>query len=430
MENRLKNLEEKLISFRRDFHKYPESRWKEFRTSAKIAKVIDKLGFQIKLGREVIEPSKCIGRPSDKEISLEIDRAISQGADVKWINKLEGYPGVIGYWDTGKPGPTIAFRFDIDALSGSESEDSKHKPVKQGYNSVNTAMHSCGHDGHATVGLGLAYLINERSKDLTGKIVLIFQPSEEGGSGAEAMLASNIEIDYDYFYAIHLCLSKDGRPMKTGMIAGGCNDFLDNRRYNIYFEGKAAHPGGAAQEGKNALLAACTAALNIHAIAPHEGGLMRVNVGQIEAGVARNVIAPNAKLVMEARGENDDIAEYVEKRSLDIIKAAANMYDVEYKVISMGATPSAKSDTKLINLVKESIKNIETFDTFYELGNVGGSDDATCWMRAVQEKGGRATYIGIGADCSAPLHNRKFDFDERVLLNSVEMLYKLIELSL
>ncbi len=425
----MNDLQNHLAVLRRDFHKFAESKWREFRTTSKIAEILDELNFQLKIGKEIIQPERCIGLPSEEERKCEIERAISQGANKEWINKMKGYSGVIGIWDTGKKGPTIGFRFDIDALEGEESDDATHKPVKEGFRSVNPYMHSCGHDGHTAIGLGLAYLIKERANELSGKIVLIFQPSEEGGRGAEAILNSNFKIDLDYFYAIHLCLSYNCMPMKTGMIAGGCDDFLDNRRYDVYFKGKAAHPAGAAQNGKNALLAACTVALNIHSIAHHEEGLMRVNVGRVDAGVARNVIAPNAKLELEVRGGNSKVAEYVNKRCTKIIETGAAMYDLEFELISKGITPSAKSDDELKELVGKAIEDIDIFNEFYKTGNVGGSDDAACWIKDTQSKGGKATYIGIGADSTAPLHNQKFDFDEKVLLPSSEMLYKLIKLS-
>ncbi|MFW6036089.1 MAG: amidohydrolase [Halothermotrichaceae bacterium] len=425
-----KNLKEKIINYRRDIHKYAESRWREFRTTAKIVRELKQLGFDIKMGKEIIEPSKCVGRPPEEQIKKEEKRAIKQGAEPEIIDKLKGYTGVVATWDTKKKGPQVAFRFDIDALDGEESKDEDHRPLKKGFKSVNNATHSCGHDGHTAIGLGLAHLIKENSDKLNGKIVLIFQPSEEGGSGAEAMLAGGVEADFDSFYALHLSLIyKDGKSMPTGLIAGGCNDFLDNRRYDVYFEGKSAHPGGAAQKGKNALLAACNAALNLHAIAPHDDGLMRVNAGQLNAGVARNVIAPEAKLVIEARGENDDIAEYVERRSREVIKGAAAMYDVEYTMEPMGITPSASSDEEAIAQVEKAVSEIDEFTDFIPLGNVGGSDDAASWMRKVQKNGGKATYIGIGADSTASLHNNKFDFDESVLYPASEMLFRLIKLS-
>lgn len=105
------------------------------------------------------------------------------------------------------------------------------------------------------------------------------------------------------FIAVHIALSAENKPLPSHTIACGCRDFLSDRQLDVYLEGKAAHPCGASQEGKNALLAACSAALNIHSIAPHEEGLCRVNVGEIHAGVCANTIAPNAMMRIEYRGQ-------------------------------------------------------------------------------------------------------------------------------
>ena len=105
----------------------------------------------------------------------------------------------------------------------------------------------------------------------------------------------------NYFIAMHVALSAENRPLPSHTICCGCKDFLSDRELDVTFHGRAAHPCGAAQEGKNALLAACSAALNIHAIAPHEEGLCRVNVGELHAGVAPNTIAPNACLLYTSR---------------------------------------------------------------------------------------------------------------------------------
>ena len=75
------------------------------------------------------------------------------------------------------------------------------------------------------------------------------------------------------FISVHVALTADGYPLPSNTICCGCKDFVSDCQLDVTFNGRAAHPCGASQEGKNALLAACTAALNIHTIAPHEAGL-------------------------------------------------------------------------------------------------------------------------------------------------------------
>lgn len=426
-----KQLESKIIGYRRELHKYAETSWKEFRTSARIAEILDSLGFDdLKMGLNIIDHNTAIGpsQLSDEEKNREMKRAVFQGAKEEWVKKTEGYPGVVAELITNIEGPTIAFRFDIDALQNYESNENGHRPYDDGFSSVNEhSVHACGHDAHAAIGLGLAELLIIHKDKLKGNIKLIFQPAEESGPGAASIVNHGVLDNVDYLFAMHLCLSHNGVPLKSKEIAAGCSDFLGVKGYDVHFIGKSAHPCGASQEGKNALLAACTAALNIHAIAPHEEGLFRVNVGEIHAGVGRNTIASDSHMKIEVRGENDQILEYGINRVKKILSASSDMYDLRYKLIDFGGTPSGKSDKSMIEIVKNAAENIEWFENIYDYGNVGGSDDATVMMKKVQENGGYAVYFGLGADSSGPLHNSKFDFDENSLIASTKLCFELVK---
>jgi len=418
----------RLIEARRDFHRYPEVRWTEYRTSAIVAEKLENLGYHVSMGIEVINPDEIIAPLSEEEKQKEMQRSITQGANPHYVNRMKGYPGVIGILETGKPGPTIAFRFDIDALHHQEALADGHYPFDQGFSSVNKGVvHACGHDGHTAIGLGLAETLMDGIDALRGTFKLLFQPSEEGGGGARAMIAKGGLEGVDYLFVGHIGLAHQGVPLPSGAIAGGCHDFLDNRRYDVTFTGKAAHPCADPHNGRNALLAACTAALAIHGIAPHSEGLSRVNVGKMNAGVSRNTIAPIAVLEIEARGESDATADYVEKRVMEVIKGAALAQNVNYHIENRGRTLSASSDQELIDMVLSTARKIDWFDQFYEAGNVGGSDDAADMIRYVQSQGGKGTYIGLGADFAASYHDSHFDFDESVLEPSVELFAKLVK---
>jgi aminobenzoyl-glutamate utilization protein A len=232
--------------------------------------------------------------------------------------------------------------------------------------------------------------------------------------------------DVDYFFAIHLALAYEGRPMRSGELGAGCVDFLDSRRFDVTYTGKAAHPCGDPQNGRNALLAACTACLEIFAIPPHSEGLFRVNVGTLSAGVSRNTIAPNANFELEVRGGNEAIADYGQRRVLGILEGTAAAHGVECNIATAGNTPSGSSDIESIDLVKAAAAKVDWFENVYDHAQVGGSDDATEMMNRVQERGGKATYMGIGADLAGGLHAGDFDFDEYAMAATVELLLALI----
>ena len=357
-----------------------------------------------------------------------MDRAVAQGANPEFVERTGGFPGVIVELDTGKEGPVTAFRFDTDCLPYEEPKKEGFRPYDEGYISVNeNCVHACGHDAHTAIGIGLAETIMQMKEKLTGKIKIFFQPAEERYNGALAIIAKGFMDDVDNFISVHMALSGDNVPLPSHSIACGCKDFLSDCEIEVEFNGKAAHPCGAAQEGKNALLAACSAALNLHSIAPHEAGLTRVNVGRINAGVACNTIAPNAYMDIEYRGQNREIAAYVRKRVFDILDGAAKSYDISYTYTDLGEVPGGASSDELMKVIERAAEKEPWFTKIFYEGNVGGTDDAVCYINYVQDRGGFGTYIGIGADTTNVLHHPEFDLDEDSIQPAINVLVNALE---
>ena len=423
----MRSFENELKKLRRDFHKYAESMWKEYRTTSVVAKHLMALDIPIVLGDNLSQKGMQFQYPNNEVIKKEKARAISQGADPVLIEQMDDLPGVIGIIDTGIPGPITAFRFDIDALPFTETKDHQHRPVRENFVSVNeNSCHACGHDGHTAIGMCVATELAKIQDTLCGKIKLIFQPAEEGGGGARGIVARGWLDDVNYFFAGHVGLTKlDGLPLGSHGLIGGTKDFLDNRRYNIIYKGVAAHPCGNPNDGKNALLAACMAALGVHTIPPHSQGEFHQNVGILRAGSSRNTIASDAYMEIEIRGENDIVAEYGEQRMLSVVEGAAKVYDVKCETILIGKTAAGASDDKAIDIVIKCAKTIPWFTELHSIGSVGGSDDASEMLRRVQEHGGIGTYIGLGADFKSSFHDKAFDFDENILAPAVELFIKI-----
>ncbi len=412
------------IEYRREFHHYPEIGWREMRTSARIAEILEGMGYRCLMGDEVVKlESIDFEMLSDEEKKAEMERAVAQGANPDYVKRTNGYPGVICELDTGKEGPVTAYRFDIDCLPYDEPQKEGFRPFDEGYISCNAGcVHACGHDAHTAIGLGLAYELMQRKDKLKGKMRIIFQPAEERYNGAHAIVDKGHLDDVKNFISVHMALTAEGWPLPSNTIACGCKDFLSDDQIDVTFHGKAAHPCGASQEGKNALLAACTAALNLHAIAPHEEGLCRVNVGVLNAGVVANTIAPNAFMSVEYRGQTRTIAEYARKRVFDILDGAAKAYDMEYTYVDFGEIPAAQSSDEIMEVVERAAEKVSWFEKIYFEGNVGGTDDASVMINKVQDNGGIATYVGIGCDTTQTLHNAEFDLDEDSIPAAIEML--------
>lgn len=411
-----------LVGLRRDFHKYAEPGWFEFRTASLVAKNLSDMGYEVMTGPDVVETSAIMGR-RDEAVPEQIERALSQGADKKWIEELRGFPAVVGILETGKPGPVVSLRFDMDAVEVTESSDERHRPYREGFSSVNAgAMHACGHDGHTAMGLGLAKLLMERKNSVKGTVKLIFQPAEEGVRGAKAIAEKGILDDSDYFLAMHL-----GMGVPSGKVVGGSSGFLCTTKFDVEFTGRSAHAGAAPNEGHNALLAAANAALNLHAIAPHKDGVSRVNVGVLRAGEGRNVVPSKAFMAVETRGETETVASYMFDRASAIVESCAAMYETKYAIAKTGEAITTYSDDDLSDLVLEVASDMDEFGESQKHAALGGSDDATWMMKRVQDRGGKATYIMLGADIAAGHHNERFDFDESVLERGAMLLDQVIK---
>lgn len=411
---------EKTIARRRDFHQYAEAAWTEFRTAAIVADVLSGLGYTVEVGQEVVAAEAMMGVPSVRELEQHMERAIRQGANPLWVEKMRGgLTGVVGTMKFAQAGPTVALRFDMDANDAVESENPEHRPYREGFSSVNKgAMHACAHDGHTAIGLAIAEVLARARKELAGTIKLIFQPAEEGVRGAKAMVAKGVVDEVDYLLGMHLGTSL----RNTGQISCSCDGFLATSKLDAIFTGIAAHAGAAPEAGRNALLAAAAAALNLHAIPRHSQGASRINVGVLQAGTGRNVVPANAVLKLETRGITTDINAFVREEALRIIQAAADMYGVTVKVEEMGGAASCASDPSLMELLRQYAKNSGLFSEILDVSDIGGSEDCTFFMERVQKRGGQVSYMLIGTELAAGHHDLRFDFNEEALALAVRFI--------
>ena len=414
-------LEKVVIETRRDLHQYPESAWTEFRTSALIAARLEKLGYDLTVGLDTVELSAVMGRPP--QVDAHIERAKGQGGDLAWIGRMRGYPGVVALLKTGRPGPVISLRFDMDCVDVDEAENPEHRPNREGFASVNPHLaHACGHDAHTAIGLGLAEVLMERKDALGGEVRLVFQPGEEGCRGGYAMTQKGVVDGSDYFLTLHI-----GGGTPSGVFGLNSLGHLPTTKFDVEFTGKTAHAAGAPHEGRNALLAAASAALALHGIAPHKDGATRVNVGVLNAGTGRNVIPGKALMKAETRGETQSAADYVYSRAQEILKGAAVMYGVGLEVVKTGAGTDAAGDDALVKRAGRVVRELGLFREVRDTVQAGGSEDATWMMRRVQENGGQALYMALGSNISAPHHNGCFDLDESAMILGVKALAALVE---
>ena len=412
---RMADVPDSLTAFRRDLHAHAEAGWKEFRTTALVAAEMDALGFELSLGSDAVAVEERLGVPSDAELAAAQRRAREEGAPTAYLDRMDGVTGLVATKRYGD-GPTIGVRVDMDALAREEAADDDHRPAREGFASRHPGeMHACAHDGHTAIGVGIARRLDDSGFD--GTLKLFFQPAEEGGRGGYPMSRTSHLDDVAYLFALHLGLDEP-----TGTIIASYDRPLANTKLDVRFRGEPAHAGGAPQAGRNALQALATAVTNLYAIPRHADGTTRVNVGMVEADNAQNVIAEDARMRVEVRGETSALDEYMQAAAERIVDAAAQMHDVSVETSRYGQTTSFEGDAELAAHVATAAGTVGAVDTVTEQKAFGGSEDASYLIRRVQEAGGQAVYVGIGASNVAGHHTAYFDIDEESLAIGADVL--------
>ncbi len=417
----IEEMRPQIIAWRRDFHTYAESGWTEFRTVSLLARKVLDLGFRVTLGKDAFSDADRMGLPPAEELEAHLQRALKQGGDAECIEAMRG--GYTGFWadmvcGSGK-GPTVALRFDIDAVDCIESAEGCHEPAAKEFSSVNLgAMHACGHDGHAAMGLAVAEVVAKYKNTLNGTVRLIFQPAEEGVRGALPMVKAGAVKGVDVVLGIHIGMTAD----TVDTFVGGCHGFPTTKKIDVEFFGVGSTSGSAPEKGKNALLAATAASTNIHCIPRHSAGNSRVSVGVLNAGLGRNVVPPYAKMMMETRGDTTAINDFIEGEAQRIIKGAALMWDCTYSLKHMGSAISAASDAEVASLLTGVAKEMGVFNTVAESHAAAFSEDFCYMLQAVQDAGGKGSYCLIGSPLKAGHHHTRFDFDEECLPRGAELL--------
>ncbi len=191
IDEHLQSIEPDLIAFRRDLHRHPELSGQEKRTAGVVAKHLSTLGLEVR-------------------------------------ERVGGY-GVVAVLTGGKPGPTVAFRADMDAVRSNQPDPVSFASVYPGI------RHICGHDIHTTIGIALAEGMHAIRDDLHGNVVFIFQPAEENVQGARAMLDDGALENPrpDAIFAYHTT------PMQVGQIGSKPEVLMASRdRFTIRLEGK------------------------------------------------------------------------------------------------------------------------------------------------------------------------------------------------
>ena len=394
-----------LVEDRRRFHALAELGWRERRTTEEIAGRLSALGFSVVSGKAFLKDVPLLG--------------IEPGAE-------RPETGCAAELDSGRPGPLVCIRVDIDALPIVEAP-APHRPSAEGWAATTPGvMHACGHDGHVAIGLGLARILAPLVREGgRGCLRLLFQPAEEGVRGGRALVDAGWVRDVDLLLGFHI-----GFGVPAGAVAVGVRGFLATEKLRVRLTGLAAHAGKAPERGRNALLGACHIALGLHALAQSSAPGLRVNVGRLEAGRALNIVADHAELQIELRAERSQDLRELSSRARRLVKDFAAAGELGHEIELIGEAAEWSNPAPLASWAAEIVRRSGAFDRVLEDHVFGASEDASLLARAVAGRGGQAGYFVLGAKLSADHHTPEFDFHEEVLARGVQLLASMAAASL
>ena len=367
IKNRFAELYPTIVKWRHDFHRNPELQYELPKTAAKVADLLRSFGCD-----EVVEG---VGK--------------------------SGVVGVIhGQVDTSRR--VIGLRADMDALPIDEKSDVLYKSEVPG------VMHACGHDGHTSMLLGAAqYLCETRNFD--GKAAVIFQPAEEGGAGAKAMIDDGLitRFNIDEFYGIH-----NMPGIETGKFAIRQGPLMASAdRFKIILRGKGGH-AAMPHLAVDTTLVAAQILVNLNLIVSRSIDPLKrvvVTAGTFKTdSSALNVIANTVELEGSVRSLDEDMRDFVQERLSQVAEgtAAANQCEItiEYER-GYPITDNNEEATQHAISVASSVSEVDT-----DTPPIMPSED---FAYMLMEKPGAFIFLGNGD--SQMLHNPEYIFDDEAI---------------
>jgi amidohydrolase len=359
-------LTSKLIAWRRDFHRHPETAFEEIRTSSVLRKFLE-----------------------------------DQGLPVQGMAKT-GLYGVL----KGKPGgKTIALRADIDALPLKEDGNKEYISKNPG------ATHACGHDGHMAILMGVIEILCRRKESFQGNVVFLFQPSEERiPGGAKPMIEEGALEGVDAIFGLHLWqLLATG---DVGLVKGAMMAQPD--KFTIHIRGKGGH-GSMPHQTVDPILVASHLVVNIQSIASRNVDPLKpvvVSFGTIEGGTIYNVIPEEVVLTGTVRSFDADVQELSENRLKKITESTCATFGATADFLYEKGYPPVVNDENMVDFVARIAGEIFGEGKVQEIDPVMGGEDFAYFL---QEVPGAFLFFGMGDGMEFPHHHPAFDLDEKAL---------------
>ncbi|MFF5397412.1 M20 peptidase aminoacylase family protein [Peribacillus butanolivorans] len=366
----IEKLRPRIIEIFDHLHSHPETSWNEVNTTAFIS--------------NVLKENQCS------------------------VKKFKDCTGVIG--EIGNGSFTVGLRSDIDALW-------------QEVHGSFQANHSCGHDGHMTLALGVFLVLKEMNFQPKGKLKFIFQPAEEKGTGALKMIDEKVVDDVDFLYGVHLRPAeevKDGQAAPA--IVHGAAQFIKGE-----IVGTDAH-GARPHQGQNAIeigASFVTLLNNIHLnpSIPFSAKMTQFFAG----GESSNIIPGKATFSLDLRAQDNEVMKDLTKRVEKVAEALAVANGVEINLESGANVAAAIVNNQAQEIMAEAIANtLGKENLVAPVITTGGEDFHFYTLKKPEIK---ATMLGLGCDLTPGLHHPNMTFNKEALLSGIEILTKAIILT-
>jgi aminobenzoyl-glutamate utilization protein A len=407
---------------RRSIHRHPELGWCEIRTTAIVRDELAKVdGLSLAYGPELFSGVTKLGLPEQSILAAAASRAEAAGVGREDVALFaHGGTGLVASYDSGRPGPTIAIRADIDALSLVERDREDHLPAREGFVSrVPGVMHACAHDAHTAIAISAARVLAGMGNAHGGRIRWLFQPAEEGARGADAFVQGGLLDDVDHVLTFHL-LTNVG--LSAGEVATSVASMLPTRKLRVHLTGLASQFASSPQRGRNALTVGSAITLLANAIPRAPGSRSMINVGRLEAGTAPNIVPASGLMAAEIRADDQAGVDRLGDQLEGLVSGVSAAFGVDYRFEVTGYASNPACDPQIQSVVAAAAGSARL--ALRPPPHLGASDDASLMIDRVQERGGAGTYVAIGGGPYRPHHSPEFDVDEGVLGPSVELLVR------
>lgn len=379
----IKDFTPEICKLRRQIHENPELSYEETETAALMAKTLRGLGIDVK-------------------------------------ENVAGLHAVIGTLHGAKPGPTIALRTDLDALSIPEETDLPFQSKNPG------KMHACGHDGHMSILLGTAMVLSALKDEIAGNVVFVCQPAEEKSptGGAKAIVASGVLDGIDAIYGLHVWPT-----LPTGQIgvrAGAMMASSDHVQITIH--GKSSH-AAMPHKGVDAIVAAAQFVTAIQGIISRQVNPLYpavLTIGKINGGTRYNIVADTVEIEGTCRTYQAEAQDTVEAKLGDFLKGLDAMYGTTSELKYERGYAAVVNEPDQAELIASTARECFGDDAVPVIAEPAmTAEDYSGYLQ--KYKGG---FFWLGAtkpgDPVYPLHNAKFAVDEKCLPIGVELMASLV----